>query len=241
MPSEIRLVARAQRPMGFWSRLAALMRAAPVQRDPDTDPIFAASVIALSAKIARADGQVSAAERAAFAKALTAQGRARDDAHRLFALAEQTTLGFDAYARALARRYRAQPGVLEDVLDILFYIAKADGVVTDEELQFIRSAAGAFGFSDFEFRRIASCHLGPEPNDPYVALGIEPGASLADVRKAWLRALAANHPDVAMGRGFSGSFVDMANAKAASINAAYQAILAAHTPQAKVLDEMVVS
>jgi DnaJ like chaperone protein len=241
MPSKTGLVVRTPRRAGFWESLAALMRGVPLHRDPDTDPIFAASVIALSAKMARADGQVTTSERAAFARALTAEGRARADAHRLFELAEQTTLGFDAYARTLARRYSAQPGVLEDVLDVLFYIAKADGVVTVEELRFVRLVAEAFGFSDFEFRRIASCHLGPEPNDPYVALGIEPGTALTDVRKAWLRALAANHPDVAMGRGFSGSFVEMANAKAASINAAYQAIVAAHARQANVLDEMPVS
>ena len=196
-------------------------------RNPDTDPVFAAAVIALAAKLARADGRVHPAEVAAFERALTAQGRARADAQRLYRLAQQTVAGFDGYAGQLARRYRAQPGVLEDVLDILFHLAKADGVVDAAELDVLRQISDRFGFSDGEFAHISSCHLGPDPADPYQTLSITPDATADDVRRAWLRALAANHPDVAMGRGFSGAFVDMANAKAASINAAYQAIMRA--------------
>lgn len=213
---------------GLWQRLLQFLTQ-PNPLDPDHDPDFAASLIALVAKLGRADGVVSAQEIAAFERALKADGGARHDARRLFALAQQSVAGFEGYARGIARRYRAQPAVLEDVLDMLFYIAKADGLVTPDELSFLQTVADIFGFSAFEFRRLASSHLGPDPMDPYVTLGIEADATLEEVRKAWLRALAANHPDRAMGRGFSGVFVQMSNDKAASINAAYQAILRAHS------------
>ena len=39
--------------------------------------------------------------------------------------------------------------------------------------------------------------MAPRPFDPYVVLGLEPGASRADVRRAYRRRALAIHPDVA--------------------------------------------
>ena len=98
--------------------------------------------------------------------------RARRSAfRRAFALAKQTVLGFDSYARQIGKKYRARPCLLEDVLDGLFHIASADGFPGEAELAYLEQVAAHFGFSELEFRRIKATNLGPTPAIPMRSLG----------------------------------------------------------------------
>jgi DnaJ like chaperone protein len=56
-------------------------------------------------------------------------------------------------------------------------------------------------------------------------VGVDPGASDDEVRKAWRRALSEAHPDLVLARGLPAEFVDVANAKSSAINVAYDAIM----------------
>src|SRR6185503_7626999 len=111
-----------------------------------------------------------------------------------------------------------------DVLDGLFHIAAADGSVTQSELDFLAEVANHFGFSELEFRRIKATNLGPDAGDPYAILGLLPGADMDEVRHAWRRAAAENHPDRMTQRGAPPEFVAIAREKTAAINAAYARI-----------------
>jgi len=196
----------------------------PVDAALDVD--FTIAVIALGAKLAKADGRVSSDEVAAFYQVFQPPAHAQGDADRVFALAQKTTLGFESYARQLARRWRAYPAILEDVLDGLFYVACADGVVSDSELVFLETVATIFGLSEREFRRIRAGWMGMEADDPYLILGVDPDISDDDLRRAYRRAAAANHPDRACARGLPSICERLANAKMAVINTAYAQIRA---------------
>ena len=150
---------------------------------------------------------------------------ARAQARRVFAMAQATTLGFESYARRLARRWRAFPAILEDVLDGLFSVAAADGVVTPDELAYLQSVAEIFGLSEREFRRIRASWLGPAADEPYLVLGVDPDIADDDLKRAYRRAAAANHPDRIRALGLPESAEQLATAKMAAINAAYQRIL----------------
>jgi len=178
----------------------------------------------LAAKMAKADGTTTEAEMAAAAQVF--RPPPGDEVHfrRAFMLAQQTVLGFESYAKQIGRKYRARPCLLEDVLDGLFQIAAADGVVTEAEIAYLGEVAGHFGFSDLEFRRIKATNLGPEAGDPYAILGLLPGATMDEVRHAWRRMAAENHPDRMTQRGAPPEFVEIARDKTAAINAAYAKI-----------------
>ena len=66
---------------------------------------------------------------------------------RVFNLAKQDTAGFETYARQIAKLFEAQHEVLEDVLDGLFHIAKADNAFHPGEHGFLRQVAEIFGFT----------------------------------------------------------------------------------------------
>jgi DnaJ like chaperone protein len=221
--------------MSVWSRIVeAAHRAFDPEADaPDfsqqcapaaNDVGFTAAVIGLAAKMSRVDGHVSEQELAAASQVFQPPPGEEAAFRRAYGLANQTVLGFEGYAKQIGRKYRARPCLLEDVLDGLFHIARADGVVGPRELEYLRTVSEHFGFSDLEFRRIKATNLGPDADDPYAVLGLLPGATLEECRKAWRRLAAENHPDRMAARGAPAEFVRIAVEKSASINAAFAAI-----------------
>lgn len=189
--------------------------------DPTRGDAFAIGVIALSAKMAKADGRVTRDEFAAFRKVFSFGDEDLRSVSMVFRMAQEDVAGFDHYAADLARRLRDHPAILEDVLDGLFFISKADGEVTEDELAYLEVVSNRFGFSDLEFERIKLSHMPPDEANPYTVLGLEPGASFDAVRAAYKRLVRDNHPDRLIARGVPEQFVTMANEKLAAINAAY--------------------
>jgi len=215
--------------MGFWRNIAGLAAGRFDEADcpdcppgpPGEDPAFSTAVTALGAKLARADGRPVDAEFAVFSDIFRAGPGSERNVRRLYEFARQTTHGYEAYARRLSRRYRRCPELLEDVLDGLFHIAAADGAVTGDELAYLARVGELFGFSPLLFRRLQATHLGSADDDPYVVLGARHDASDEELRAIWKAALSQAHPDRARGRGLPAEFIEVAEAKSAAINAAF--------------------
>lgn len=219
--------------MTFWGRLAAAAQAllsgdSPGSHDdgepPAPDVDFTIAVIALGAKLAKADGTVTAAEHEAFLSVFQPPEHATREAERVFELASRTMLGFEHYARRIARRWQAYPAMLEDVLDGLFSVAAADGVVTADEIDYLHKVSEIFGLSEREFHRLKATWVAADAHDPYLILGVDPDISDEGLRRAYRRAAAANHPDGARARGLPEAAERLATAKMAVINEAYRRI-----------------
>ncbi len=221
--------------MSVWSQIVELAaRAFEPEADPPAparecapepgDVGFTTAVIGLAAKMAKADGEASESELRAAARVFRPPPGEETAFRRAFSIAKQTVHGYESYAKHIGRKYRARPCLLEDVLDGLFQIALADGRIEAAELAYLGKVAEHFGFSEIEFRRIKATNLGPDADDPYTILGLLPGASMEDVRRAWRRLAAENHPDRMASRGAPPEFVAIARDKTAAINAAYARI-----------------
>jgi len=218
--------------MTFWRNIANLAARRVDLADcpdcpaglPGEDPAFSTAVTALGAKLAKADGYADHHEFAAFSEVFQADRKAERNVRRLYDLAGQTTHGFESYARRLAKRYGQCPQLLEDVLDGLFHIAGADGAITFDELDYLEQVSGLLGLSPLTYRRIKATHLGLAADDPYAVLNVESDASDAVVHAAWRSALSEAHPDRVLARGLPREYVEVAQAKAAAINAAFDAV-----------------
>ena len=219
--------------MGFWRRIAGLAARRPDAADcdhcppglPGEDPAFSTAVTALGAKLAGADGYAAPDQYAAFREVFQPEPGSERNVQLLYDLASQTPRGYESYARRLARRYRACPQLLEDVLDGLFHIATANGVVTADEAAYLERVSELFGLSPLTFRRIRATHLGAGADDPYVILGVEPDAPVEAVRAARRALLAECHPDRVRARGLPEEFVEVFGAKAAAVNQAFEAAM----------------
>ena len=219
--------------MSFWRKIAGLAARNLDEAEcdvcppglPGEDPAFSTAVTALGAKLAKADGNAQSSEYEVFSSVFRADAESAGNVRRLYQLARQTTRGFESYARRLAKRYRNCPMLLEDVLDGLFYVATSDGTVTDDELTYLARVSELFGQSPLTFRRLKATHMGLEDGDPYVVLGVVHDATDGDVRSAWKAALSESHPDRARARGLPTEFVEVAEAKAAAINSAFDTVM----------------
>lgn len=194
--------------------------------ESDGSVVFTIAVIALSAKMAKADGVVTDEEVRAFERLFRVPPEEAANVRRVFDMARRDTAGYESYAAQIARLFAGNPGLLEDILDGLFEIAKADGVLHPAEALFLERVAEIFGFAPNEFRRIRASHFAPDAADPYVVLGVAYDASDEEIRQTYRRLVKENHPDSLMGRGVPEQFVRLATEKMVAINGAYARIAA---------------
>jgi DnaJ like chaperone protein len=195
-------------------------------RDPKDHPglreiAFTIGVIALGAKMARVDGDVSRAELEAFRSFFQVPPSEERNVERFFNLAKRDAAGFEPYARQVAALFPDSPEVLENVLEGLFDIAKADGPISPEEAQYLAEVARVFGLDSNRFERARAAALGVMECEPCVILGIDPLATDEQIREAWLRQVRANHPDRLIAQGLPEEAIQVANRKLALINDAY--------------------
>ncbi|PWL17014.1 molecular chaperone DjlA [Falsochrobactrum shanghaiense] len=188
---------------------------------------FSIAMIALSAKMAKADGVVTQEEIRAFYNIFSVPERERTHVARLYDLAKQDVAGFESYARQLARlcsEGQSDCHLLEDILDGLFHIATADGYVHDKEMAFLSSVAGIFGFDEERFKRIALRHVADSEGDPFAILGLDRNVSFEEARKRYRALVKEHHPDRLVAQGLPLEFITIANNRLAAINAAWASI-----------------
>jgi DnaJ like chaperone protein len=197
------------------------------------DAAFTLALIALSAKMAVADGVVTASEWRAFQRTVEIPPAIEQQVDRLFKLAQQDLAGYEAYARKIGRFFSGQPETLEHVLDSLFYIASADGMIHEAELEYLKSVSDIFGFDEARFEQLASQHVFLDANiDPYTVLGLVPGADRDEVRRVYRQLVAEHHPDRLIAKGVPEELIDVATARMQAINQAYNKIIKLPPPSA---------
>ena len=187
---------------------------------------FTQAVIVLAAKMAKSDGAVSKDEILAFRRMFHVPPEDEAAVGKLFNEARKDATGYEPYAEQIAMMFAREPAVLEELLAALFHIAKADGAVHPGEMEFLRRTALIFGFTPQGFERLKAMHLG-EPDkkaDPYEILGVARTDTDAEIKSTYRKLIRENHPDKLMADGMPQEFIDLANEKMASINAAYDQI-----------------
>lgn len=192
--------------------------------DPRRGVAFTIAVIALGAKMARADGAVTRDEFGAFAEVFQIPSGEEDHVRLVFDLARKSTAGFESYARQVGRLFATDRAVLENLLGGLFHIALADGQVCSAEDAYLREVARLFGFAAGDYVRIRAHYVMADEDggqNAYAILGVAPDASAQSIHDAHRRLVRESHPDLAIAQGLPSECVALATARVARINAAY--------------------
>ena len=184
--------------------------------------IFTAGVIALSAKMAKADGKVTKEEILTFRKLVQIPKNNINQVSKLWELAKQTTDGYELYAKQIYTLFRNQSEILERILDILFEIAKSDGNIDPKEFNYLKNVSNIFNFDEIVFKRLLALH-NPE-NNSFEILGVKISDNMKDIKKKWKEMVKNNHPDKLIGQGMPIEFIESANQKLAILNSAYEEI-----------------
>ena len=221
--------------MSIWSRMGEAIAALAAgeglsavfekfRTSPDRTVGFAIAVIALGAKMAKADGLVTKDEVVAFREVFVIPRDEEVNAARVFNLARQDVAGYDLYARRINAMYGTDDRPLCDLQEGLFHIAMADRVYHPKEDDFLHDVARIFGFDERRFKGIRAQFVAEADRDPYDVLGVEPGAAMEDVRVAWRQLVRETHPDQMLARGVPKEAVKLAERRMVAINRAWEQI-----------------
>lgn len=210
-------------PGGGWGGwLKSLFRLPSRKRGHET-AAFTSAFVSLAGKLAAADGVAVNAEAEAFERFLEVGPRDRENVRRVYDHAKQDVTGFEVYADRIGCMLADEPAIKRNVFECLMFVACADGVLHPAEDHFLKTVAHRLGYSDTDFRQIRALFL-HDPESPYAVLEIEPDASDEAIKARYRAIVAEHHPDLMMARGLPPAAIKAANAKLASVNAAYEAI-----------------
>ena len=186
--------------------------------------IFALSLIVLSAKLSKADGQVSKEELIAVRDKLKIPESEIEQVGKIFNKAKQESTGYEPYAQQITQIYKNNQNVLEEVINILFYIAEADGNVSKSELDMIQHIAQIFGLNQSQFNSIQESRKSSGKLNPYVVLGSNPEEDIQAIRKKYLQLSKENHPDMLISKGVPEEVIEESKKKMRAINSAWDQI-----------------
>ena len=183
--------------------------------------IFALSLIVLSAKLSKADGNVSREELIAVKDKLKIPENEIAQVGKIFNKAKEESTGYEPYAQQIAQIYKGNINVLEEVINILFYIAEADGEVSSSEIAMIENISKIFGLTQVQFNSIKESRKGSDKLNPYIVLGSNTEEDLSSIRKKYIQLSKENHPDLLISKGVPPEVIEESKKKMRAINSAW--------------------
>ena len=190
----------------------------------NSQQIFALSLIILSTKLSKADGRVSREELIAVKEKLQIPDSEIDQVAKIFNKAKDESTGYEPYAKQISEIFKGNQNVLEEVINILFYIAEADGHVSNEEESMIANIAFIFGLSQNQYESIKETRKSSDKLNPYIVLESQPTDDLKSIRKKYIKLSKEHHPDLLISKGVPIEVINESKNKMRAINAAWDQI-----------------
>ena len=221
--------------MSLWSRISDALSALAsgeglsevfdrLRTPPEQTVGFTIAVIALGAKMAKADGLVTRDEVTAFREVFTIPPEEEVNAARIFNMARQDVAGFKEYARRIKHMFGDRREPLCDLMEGLFFIALADGEYHPKEDDFLDQVRQIFDIGEHEFRTMRAMFVADASPDPYAVLGVTPDTPVDEVRAAYRVLVRETHPDRMQARGVPEEAVKLAEMRLIAINNAWDEI-----------------
>ena len=205
-------------------KISKLNSSKTVGNQQNSQEIFALSLIILSAKLSKADGHVSKEELIAVKDKLQIPDSEIDQVAKIFNKAKDESTGYEPYAKQIAEIFRGNLNVLEEVINILFYIAEADGHVSNDEETMIANIAYIFGLSQKQYQSIKESRKTSDKLNPYIVLESQPTDDLKTIRKNYIKLSKEHHPDLLISKGVPVEVINESKNKMRSINAAWDQV-----------------
>ena len=205
-------------------KISRLSSSKKISGQQNAQEVFALSLIILSAKLSKADGHVSKEELIAVKDKLQIPDSEIGQVAKIFNKAKDESTGYEPYAKQIAEIFRGNLNVLEEVINILFYIAEADGHVSSDEETMIANIAYIFGLSQKQYQSIKESRKTSDKLNPYIVLESQPTDDLKTIRKNYIKLSKEHHPDLLISKGVPVEVINESKNKMRSINAAWDQV-----------------
>ena len=205
-------------------KISGLNSSKTIGNQQNSQEVFALSLIILSAKLSKADGHVSKEELIAVKDKLQIPDSEIDQVAKIFNKAKDESTGYEPYAKQISEIFRDNINVLEEVINILFYIAEADGHVSNDEETMIANIAYIFGLSQKQYQSIKESRKTSDKLNPYIVLESQPTDDLKTIRKNYIKLSKEHHPDLLISKGVPVEVINESKNKMRSINAAWDQV-----------------
>ena len=190
---------------------------------------FIRAMAGLAAKVAKSDGQVSEQEIRVFKKIFVVKEEETSYVVKTFNDAKKSIKGIEKYAAVVKDICAGNLEMQESVVENLFKIAVADGKINNEALELLKKISLIVGLPEGNFEIIRDLYLPKVKSkliqDYYDVLGVLYTATDAEIKARWKKLIIQYHPDRQQAKGASPKEIEVATAKMAEINFAYQEIV----------------
>ena len=200
-----------------------------IYRADEKEQIFATGVIALSAKLSKIDGRISKEEITTFKKIFYFPKEDEKAIAKLFNAAKDNADDFKIISKQIYDVFKDEKGILIELLNSLFAIAYADGVLHKEEENMLEEIAKIFGIKDqiesikYIYKRDSKKNF-VSKEGYYKVLGASPNDSIEEISRKYKKLIKEYHPDRLQGLGLPKDFIELANKKLVSINEAFNVL-----------------
>lgn len=196
----------------------------------EKEQVFASGVVALAAKLSKADGVITKEEIITFKKIFDFPKEDEKAISKLFNAAKDSSEDYKDIANQIYTFFQKDKSLLFELLNSLFAIAYADNDFHKNEKDMLQKIAKIFKFSEEDFDHINSLFIKRKPNISdslsiyFKVLGVNKETSMEDITKKYKILIKDYHPDRLQGLGLPKDFIQLANKKLSTINEAYNAI-----------------
>ena len=194
------------------------------------EQIFATSVIAISAKLAKVDGKISKSEILSFKKIFDFSAEDEKAISDIFNTAKENIDDYKDIAEQVYKAFKSDRELLFELLNSLFSIAYADGELHPKEKVMLFEISKVFKISTNEFESLNNIFEAKLSRDNtsinrnYKILGLKKNANFEEVSNQYRKLVKQYHPDRLQGMGLPKEFIELANQKLSAINKAYTEI-----------------
>ena len=221
--------------MSIWSHISKILESLVIgetlsalfnrlNTPPEKRVGFTIAAIALSAKMAKADGVVTNQEKLAFKKIFTILPGDEKYVQYVFQLAQKDIAGFEIYAKKISKMLKNKPILLENLIEGLLYISIADKIFHPDEENFINKVSKIFQIPSQKLNILKSRYIPEFQEDPYLVLGLTPDLEFKDMKKKWQRLVHQSHPDNMIAQGLPQEAINLATSRLIVINKAWDKI-----------------